>query len=671
MTTQKISIDDLFKIKTIINVKILPNEQILFEEQSMSKEKNKYFSSIYKTDKDTQTPIQFTSGISQDKGMKLSPSKIQLAFLSARGGEKTKNQVWIMNLDGGESVKYTSVPNGVESFNWSHDGKKIVFTHRVNVNEQEVEDKNKEKKDIQVDDIELKLKKIEKEEKEKKKLDPRVVKNIVYKTGTSFLDDRYSHIYLLNLEDKKTERITKGETNYSSPLMNSDNTKIIATKHVVIGTLNDSYYHSLVEISLENKEEKELRSFYGWGADLRLSPDGQWIVYEGNESPKNLSTQNNKIWLYNLVTGEERQISKTIDNDAYEPRFSYDSKNIFFLVDEWDKNMLCKYDLENESVVKIHSADYVINSYDIDTQLELIALNCSTANDPSVLKIYNIVKNEEKTLWKSNQKWIEKRELAKITEIRYSGFNDKDIQGWLVKPSKFDKNKKYPLILDIHGGPHTIWSPHERSMWFEFQYFASKGYLIFFCNPQGTSGRGYAFRDVIANWGTEPAEDILKGVDEVIKNEKVDTDNLFITGGSYGGYMTAWIIGNINRFKAAAPQRGVYNLVSFWSTTDITQFTNDEMDAFPWEDLEKLWKESPIAYVQNITTPTRFIHSENDYRCPISQAEEMFSSLLKLGVEADFVRYPEEGHELSRSGKPTRMKDRLKKIVEWFDKHNN
>ncbi|MHA1420188.1 MAG: S9 family peptidase, partial [Candidatus Heimdallarchaeaceae archaeon] len=202
---------------------------------------------------------------------------------------------------------------------------------------------------------------------------------------------------------------------------------------------------------------------------------------------------------------------------------------------------------------------------------------------------------------------------------------------------------------------------------FEFQYFAAQGFVIFYCNPQGSSGRGFDFRYIIANWGTTPANDILMGLDQTVAKGYVDENNLFITGGSYGGYMTAWIIGNDKRFNAAAPQRGVYNLVSFWSTTDITQFTKDESGAFPWEDLDVMWKLSPIAYVDKVQTPTRIFHSENDFRVPIAQGEEYFASLLKLGVTAELIRYPEEGHELSRSGKPKHVKDRLEKIIEWFN----
>ncbi len=666
MEKKKFQIDDLFLLKQINNTKILPDRTILFEEQKMNQKENKYNSAIYKIV--DNEPLQFTIGLSQDKNMKLSPQKDRIAFLSSRGDEKAKPQIFIMPVDGGEALRFTDVTDGVGNFNWSLDGTKIVFTHRVNTEEQEEEDKKKNNKNDKPTELDIKIKKLEKQEKEQEKIDPRVISKIVYRKGTSFLDDRTSQIYLLDLESKEITRITSGSLNYSTPTMGINNAMIYAEKYKEKGPINDLYEYEILEINLENKEEKLLKVAYGFGPDIKLSPDGTWLVYSTIQNLEVPTTENSHLTLYNTSTKLEKWVTETIDNHAFSPIFDAESTYLYFISDEWDRNAVYRYNIERETLEKIYMGDSLINSFDVDSTQGIISMNVSTQDDIGVLQVYDFIYKELKTLWKSNENLLKERILAETEEIRYKGFNDKEIQGWIVKPPGFDENKKYPLVLEIHGGPHTTWSPFERSMWFEYQHLASHDYVIFYCNPQGSSGRGYDFRYVVQNWGTEPEQDILKGVDQVIDKGYIDKDNLFITGGSYGGYMTAWIIGNDDRFKAAVPQRGVYNLVSFWSTTDITQFTKDEIGAFPWEDLDQMWKLSPISYVNKVKCPTRVIHSECDFRVPISQGEEYFASLVKLGIEAELIRYPEEGHELSRSGKPKHVKDRLEKIVGWFNK---
>ena len=670
MEKKLFSIDDLFSLKKIVNVKTLTNKRILFEEQKMSEQENKYFSAIYQIDEGGEKTNQFTSGLSQDKSMKLSPHRDKIAFLSTRG-EEEKPQLFIMPVDGGEAIRYTKLPNGVNSFNWSLDGTKIVFQHKVNLDEQNEEDRKKEieEEEEEYSDLKKKLKKVAKEEKEKEKIDPRVISKIVYRKGTAFLDDRSAHIYLLDLETKDSRRITKGSLNYSSPVLGKENNYLYVIRHKEEKQLNDLYDYELLEIDIETKTEKILKIVYGFGANISISEDGQWLAILSVASKEVLSTQNTELKLLNLETNEERWVSKEIDNHVSHPLFDEEMNYIYFIADDWEVNSVNRYSLDRETTEKLYSSDSIVQTFDIDSSKGILAINESTKEEISQLVIYDYVHKESKTIWQSNKNLMSERILAETEEIRYKGYEDVEIQGWIVKPPNFNVNKKYPMVLEIHGGPHATWSPHERSMWFEYQYLASQGYVVFYCNPQGSSGRGYDFRYIVSNWGTKPAKDILLGLDEVVKREYIDEENLFVTGGSYGGYMTVWLIGNDQRFKAAVPQRGVYNLVSFWSITDVTQFIKDEIAFFPWEDLQIMWKLSPIAYVNNMKTPTRIIHSENDFRVPIAQAEELFASLLKVGTEAELIRYPEEGHELSRSGKPKHMKDRLEKIVGWFNQY--
>lgn len=663
---EKIAIEDLFKLKTISRVEWRDNNRIMFEELAMNRAKNDYNSTIFQLTIGDNAVKQFTMGLTKDSNMKMNHSRDKMAFISARSKDE-KPQLFILDLSGGEGIKYTSLANGVQGYSWSLDDKKIALIHPVNVEEmQEEDEKAKKEEQKEYDELQLKIEKLKKEEQEKKKTDPRIIKKIVYRKGTTYLTDRYQQIYLLDIESKKVERITSAEANYFSPVLSKDNSKIYATKHIEKGPLNDEALFAIVEIDVKTKKETVLKEYYSYSSSLIISPDGKYLLCQFSRTKEQLSMRNMELAIINLENKAEEWITKEYDNHAFMPKFSADSTKVYFAAHEYEKSAIYVYDISANKIEQIVSGDFML--YDYDIWEDKLALNTSTALDPSVLMLYDIKSKELIELHASNKEWLKDKTLGETIEIRYSS-SVPDIQGWIVKPPTFKEKKKYPLIVEIHGGPHATWSPYERSMWFEFQYFAAEDYVIFYCNPKGSSGRGEEFRSVYRDWGETPAKDILTGVDTVMQYPYIDKERLYITGGSYGGYMTAWIIGHDQRFKAAVPQRGVYNLISFWSTTDITNFTFNEMGAFPWDNLELLWKQSPIAYVNNITTPTRIIHSENDFRVPVSQAEELYASLLKLGVEAEFIRYPEEGHELSRSGKPKHRKDRLEKIIEWFNNH--
>ena len=242
-----------------------------------------------------------------------------------------------------------------------------------------------------------------------------------------------------------------------------------------------------------------------------------------------------------------------------------------------------------------------------------------------------------------------------------------EVHGFVLKPMDYDPSKKYPVILDIHGGPKTVYGP---VFYHEMQYWAGKGYFVIFCNPTGSDGRG-AFMDIRGKYGTVDYDDLMAFCDAALAAyPAMDAENLFETGGSYGGFMTNWIIGHTDRFRACASQRSISNWFSFYGVSDIgVGFAVDQNDADPWGAAEKLWWHSPMKYAHRVKTPTLFIHSFEDYRCPIDQGYQMFTALVAHGVESKMVCFRGENHELSRSGKPTHRLKRLNEITAWFDGH--
>jgi dipeptidyl aminopeptidase/acylaminoacyl peptidase len=239
-----------------------------------------------------------------------------------------------------------------------------------------------------------------------------------------------------------------------------------------------------------------------------------------------------------------------------------------------------------------------------------------------------------------------------------------------MKPIGFEEGKKYPMVLEIHGGPHTMYS---NSFFHEFQLLAAEGYVVLYTNPRGGHGYGQKFVDACrGDYGGKDYEDLMQGVDYALGSfNYIDKDRLVVTGGSYGGFMTNWIVGHTDRFKAAVTQRSISNWISFYGVSDIGYyFTEWQILGNAWDDVEKLWHHSPLKYVANIKTPLLILHSEKDYRCPIEQAEQLFIAIKRLGqTDTEFVRFPNSNHDLSRNGNPKLRIERLNRIVGWFNKY--
>ena len=261
-------------------------------------------------------------------------------------------------------------------------------------------------------------------------------------------------------------------------------------------------------------------------------------------------------------------------------------------------------------------------------------------------------------------------EIKNIIKPEYLTFENDGIiiEGWILKPADFDTNKCYPGILDIHGGPKTVYG---EIYYHEMQFWANEGYFVFVCNPRGSDGRGNEFADIRGKYGTVDYDDLMKFTDAVLQHyPQIDPCRVGVTGGSYGGFMTNWIIGHTDRFKCAVSQRSISNWLSKFGTTDIGYYFNsDQIQSTPWDNPEKMWFHSPLKYADKVVTPTLFIHSEEDYRCWLAEGLQMFTALKYHGVDARLCMFRGENHELSRSGKPKHRVRRLEEITNWFEKY--
>lgn len=665
---------DLYKIATVSDPRFSPDGQWLaYVRTEVDRENNGYKSSICLAPTAGGTPRQFTSGVRRDHTPRWSPDGRWLVFVSDRGGEKAKSQLYLIPTNGGEAHPLTKMENGAGEPIWSPDGLNIVFTSRVNIEEMATEDEPEPEPPLDPEEIQRRLE--EREKKEKERSDPRIIDRFAYRADTSYFDDRTAHLYILKVNPEtgqaqgRPQRLTNDERNYSDPQWMPDGSAVLAVVDRSPGQ-DDLFYHpDLIRVPLDGSKPVLLTGPETADHNPRISPDGRWITY--NSLPvAQFTTANAEIKVIPADGGEPQVLTTELDGHARDPRWMPDGLGVCFLVAERGRIDLRRVAVDGREVETLLSADREMLGYDVSPDGAWVGFTASTDRAPWDLYVTSVTGSNERRLTEVNEDWLDGKALGQVTDLWFESKDGTSIQGWIVKPADFDPNSKYPLVLSIHGGPHVMWSRHEPTMWHEWQMLAARGYVVFACNPRGSDGYGHEFRSALLNrWGEADLPDLLTGVEQVIAQGYADPERLVVTGGSYGGFMTAWVIGHDDRFKAAVAQRGVYDLVGFYSTSDIPRLTEWEFSATPWEDPQLLWKYSPLAYVENIHTPLLLIHSENDFRAPIPAAEGLFVTLRRLKRVVKMVRYPRDGHELSRAGEPKHRIDRLRRIADWFDQH--
>lgn len=673
-TKRPLKAEDLYDLQFVEDPQISPDgKRVAFVKMTMSKLPNKYERHIWLADLSGSQPRvrQFTFGDKNDTSPRWSPDGKTLAFVSAREPAiPDKPQICLIGVDGGEARPITKLGNGATNPAWSADGRRIAFLGRVNAEEREKEDSGKE--DPKPDTaLEVRHLKERREEDEKKKADPRIITRLPYRTGTEYYDDRRSHIYVMDLptdgNNGKPYRITDGELDFTVVEWSPDGKYIYSTQS---RTPDYSPWEQLdiIRINATGKRRPFTRLTQP-GFDYltaKPSPDGKWLaVIRHVETGSWGHTQHLCIMPAN--GGAAKPLTVEFDRNPESFEWGADSKTLFFTAGDRGDTGLYRVAASGGVVTRVVGGRRMILGFS-RAKSGRAAFVASTPERPVDLHIAD--GKSEKQITDFNRKLLDEVHVAKTEEMQYTAPDGREIQGWLIKPHGFKPGRKYPLAVNMHGGPHVMWGPGMPSMWIEWQFHAARGYAVFYCNPRGSDGYGDEFASVIqSEWGDDVMHDVLTGVDRVVDKGFVDTKRMALTGGSYAGYMTAWIVGHEQRFACAWSQRGLYSLMSFYGTSDIPQLLEREFDLeFPGDDPEKSWQHSPLAYAKNIKTPLAIEHQEDDYRCPVSDAEQLFTTLKKLKREVVFYRYPREGHEMSRSGEPQHRVDRLNRMVEWFER---
>ncbi|MCP4567039.1 MAG: S9 family peptidase [FCB group bacterium] len=657
-----IEAEDVCRLRVINSAAISPNEKkIAYIMETVSEDKRKYFSHIHMADSATGNTNQFTFGEVSDRGLTWSPDGSQIAFVSTRN---KKTAIYLMPSTGGGECKLYEAEGAFTSLNWTPDGRELVFAFRYSDSHAIKDEKKKKEEPLY-----------------------RHITRLFYRLdGSGFLPQDRFHIWKVDTTNGRAKQLTKGKHDDMYPSVSPNGKHIVFVSNHQKDPDLESMRDDLFVMNIAGGKAKEVPTPAGPIGVPVFSPDSKKIAYIGHANPDDeWGVTNLHLWTVglsgrpsarNLISKFDRQAyDQTIGDmgegfDMGKPHWSPDGKRIYFSASDTGNTHLFYAPSAGGRPTRVTKKNGHVKSYSLAGKSKQVAAIISTLDTPGELQLLPAVYNGDakaKTLTKVNKTLFTGISFPKIREIRFKAFDGTELQGWLVTPPNFNRKRKYPGILEIHGGPRAQYG---FTFYHEMLYLASKGYVVFYTNPRGGGGRGETFAGTIfADWGGIDYMDCMAATDYLEKLPYVNEKRLGVTGGSYGGYMTNWIIGHTNRFQAAVTQRSVVDLKTFNGTSDVGFDLKREFAGFPWANPETYEKCSPLTYVKNIKTPLLIIHSEQDLRCSIEQAEQLFVTLKLMKKTVEFVRFPEEPHGLSRHGRPDRRIARLEWILKWFNRY--
>jgi dipeptidyl aminopeptidase/acylaminoacyl peptidase len=688
-----IKVTDLLKIKSISGVTLSKDAtKVAFvvtsiEPDGDSKVDYKYNSQIYIVPADgSSAPKQLTTKESSSQPA-WSPDGRTIAFVRAAEG---KPQIFLLSLDGGEAVQLTKSKYGAAGPKWSPDGKKILYASNISLkdmikdsvvnpshslptwsyerpgfsnNDYLRESKVKGNPDGNMDEIRAYL---ENDVTDKK---AKVVNNLAFQDETGVSTEmNFTQYFIVDaVPNAQPKQLTSGFYDYNVNFIGDGNKLIVSTDI-------DSTEHP--DRSLENEilttdaDGKNLHLMFGEKGKVFFtpapSPSGKWLAFQSGVTSF-VSIPSLEIVPMNGTTKDV--VTIPFDRNKAGLIWSKDEKYLYFTAQSNGGAPMYRVNIDTKKVEQLSDVNSGIGSFDVEGN-KVVYVKTSI-NSPFELFSADADMKNEKRLSSFNVDWIKDKKLSLPEKHTFTNNKGVEIEYWVMKPTNYEAGKKYPLLLEIHGGPTAMWGPGESSMWHEFQYFCSRGYGVVYCNPRGSGGYGLDFmRANVSDWGTGPTSDVLTALDKAVAEGWADTSKLLVTGGSYAGYLVAWIIAHDHRFKAACSQRGVYDLATFFGEGNAWRLVPNYFGGYPWEPKVKevLVRESPITYVENITTPYIIFHGENDRRTGFVQSEMLYRSLKALGRPVEYVRHPGATHEITRSGDNRQRIDQMLRTYEFFER---
>lgn len=692
-----VRVTDMLKIKSISGVTLSKDggkaafTVTAIEPDGDSKWDYKYVNHVYLVSTDgSSKPRELTvkEGASQPAW---SPDGKQLAFVRAVEG---KPQIFLLSLEGGEPTQFTHYKYGAGTPKWSPDGRQILFSsniplkdlikdsllnpgHRLPAwpDEKPGIEANKSMEspmasanpDGSLQEIRAYLDNDVTDKKAK------VVDKLNFQDEMGVSTELgFNHFFLQGLETgAQPMAVTHGFYRFSNVEFTPDGKGLVITGNMDSTQHPDRALESA--IYLADNTGNHLRLLLGekdktYNATA-ISPTGKWLAFQyGSTSFVSVPM----LGILPLNGTEKDLVSIPLDRNKGNFTWSEDEKYLYLLAQSNGGAPIYRIPLSTRKVERLSGFDSGVSSFDFRNG-HLVFVSTAVTN-PFELYSADASMQHVQRISSFNEDWIQKKQLSLPEKHVFRNEKGMEIEYWVMKPTHYEAGKKYPLLLDIHGGPSAMWGPGESSMWHEFQFFCSKGYGVVYCNPRGSGGYGLDFlRGNINDWGTGPTSDVLTALDKTVAEGWADSSRLVVSGGSYAGYLVAWIVGHDHRFKAACSQRGVYDLATFFGEGNAWRLVPNYFGGYPWEEKVKaiLVRESPITYVQNITTPYIIFHGENDRRTGFVQGEMLYRSLKVLGRPVEYVRHPGATHEITRSGDNRQRMDQMLRTYEFFERWIN
>ena len=684
--------EDLYDLRVPTETALSPDgRHVVFGLKAVAPGKDGYRHSLWIVPADGGAPArQLTAGAKNDVSPRWSPDGRTLAFLSDRGAvlqaggagakpgkaeapKEGGTQVWLLPFaDGGEARQLTDLPKDVQGLEWSPDGSRLVVVSGASSTRPDPTP--------------------QRGPDEPPAPDTRLIDTLRYQfNGRGFVDDRFSRLWLVEVATGRAELLTRGDHHDQEPRWSPDGRRIafVSDRHrdADLGWRTDVYLVGVDDRRVTQLSPATTHGHQGWTAPA-WTPDGDWVVAVGNRDWTLGVLQQASVWRFrvrdgsaeNLLEGTDLEAAAAMNSDLFGGApiridVMGDGRWVVFAAPIEGSQELWRVSVDDRRLERLTSDHHHLGRHDLVALprggARVAAVRASPTEPPDVVvgdlpsgRLGSTPVELERVTDLMGEAWGDIGLVA--PEERWHEVDGRRVQGWFYQSPKSTARRPAAVVVEIHGGPATLYG---WSLMWEWQVLAARGISVYACNPRGSQGYGQPFLTAnVGDWGDGPMKDVMAGLDSLVADGLVDPDRMGVTGGSYGGYLTSWIVGHTDRFKAAVTCRSVNDMTSQMLSGDIggPTFGEESYGVLPWEDWDLYRRHSPLTYAEKVTTPLLIQHAEQDLRCTITQAEELFAVLRSLRKTVRLMRVPEETHELTRSGTPFRRVDNLRLIDEWF-----